>query len=186
MVQVGSLWAQRDLGNPDATVTQVDTSFNEADSLVQINRKGMFSIFKGKPGRAAFWGLVYSGGGQVYNRRYLKAGIAMALDGFFIYRLIDSNNSYQEWNTALDQFNNEEIESFRGLTSAAQIKTIRDEFRKDREYGILFFAGSHLLTIVEAFVDRQLMDFDVSDDLTLGLDYGQSSQSLACGVFYSF
>ena len=46
------------------------------------------------------------------------------------------------------------------------LKSRRDAFRKSREYSWVFFLGGHIITIFEAFIDRHLMEFDVSDDLT--------------------
>jgi hypothetical protein len=55
-----------------------DTSFNEADTI--INKGGFFSIFKGKPGKAALYSLIIPGGGQIYNKKWWKVPLALGID----------------------------------------------------------------------------------------------------------
>lgn len=181
---LNSLIGQVDVGNPGLEGMQLDTTFYEPDSSNQIRRNGLFSVFNGKPGKAAFYGLIIPGGGQAYNKRYWKVPIAVAIDAAVIYNLISNTRKFNYWNDGLSAFNDDQISSFEGYVTASQIKTERDVFRKNKEYGILFVIGGHVITILEAFVDRHLIDFDISDDLTFGLHYGQSSQNIAMGVFY--
>ena len=176
--------AQVDVANPGLGELQVDTTFYDVDSSSQIRRNGLFSIFKGKPGKAALFGLIVPAGGQAYNRRYWKIPLALGIDGWGVYNFVFNSQKFNEWNDALLAINNDEIQEYKGLSSASQIKNIRDGYRQRREYGILLMVGAHVLTIAEAFVDRHLMDFDISDDLTFGVEYGQSSKQLAVGVFY--
>lgn len=178
-------YTQVDVANPGMGEIQVDTTFYEVDSSNQIRRNGFLTIFKGKPGRAALFGLLIPGGGQAYNRRYWKVPLALGVDAWGVYNYVFNRQKFNEWNDALLALNNNEIDSFRGLSTANQIKNVRDGFRQRKEYGILLMVGAHVLTIAEAFVDRHLMDFDISDDLTFGIDYGQSSKQLAVGVFYT-
>ena len=53
-----------------------------------------------------------------------------------------------------------------GVTDVNILLSNRNKWRKQKEYSWIFFLGGHLITIFEAFIDRHLMEFDVSDDLT--------------------
>lgn len=176
-----------DVDNPTMGTPQLDTTFTTPPPQQgeKGKKEGLLSVFYGKPGRAAFYGLIIPGGGQAYNRRYWKVPLAVGLDGWAAYNLIDATVQYRRWNQALIDFNDDKINSFQDLTSASAIKRGRDTFRRQREYGILIMAGAHIFTFMEAFIDRHLTDFDVSDDLTIGWDQGQSSNTLAFGVFYT-
>lgn len=51
--------------DPFQTNQLPDTSYNDEDTI--INKNG-FSLFKGKPGKAALFSLVIPSGGQIYNK----------------------------------------------------------------------------------------------------------------------
>ena len=145
------------LGNQQAIILQ-DTSSNPNDSI--INKNGFFSLFKGKPGRAAFYSLIIPGGGQAYNRKYWKIPIAVGIDVSLTYVLIFNTNQY---NKTQELYLNA-IKDKDPLVSRYKLQ--RDGARKAREYSYIYLIIGHLSTVIDAFVDQHLMDFDVSDDLT--------------------
>lgn len=177
------LSAQRDVDNVTLNEVELDTTFTDGPPPVRSKGEGMLSVFYGKPGRAAFYGLIIPGGGQAYNRKYWKVPLALALDGFAFYNLYDSNRQYNRWNEGLQMFNDGEITSFGRFTTAREIKAQRDIYRSQRENGILLAIGAHLFTFMEAYIDRHLTDFDISDDLTVGYSRGGVSNTMALGVF---
>lgn len=133
-----------------------------------------FDIFYGKPGRAALYGLLIPGGGQIYNRRWWKLPFVYAVEGGLIWWIYTSDKNYRGFQKAyLNNLNNVNEpdymeEDFLGVTQVPLLLSNRNKFRKQREYSYIFFIGGHLITIFEAFIDRHLMDFDTSDDLTIG------------------
>lgn len=136
-----------------------DTSFNEADTIV--NKGGFFSIFKGKPGKAALYSLIVPGGGQVYNKKWWKVPLAIALDGGATGWLIYTRQSFKSSQDAYLKAVTD------GGSNTSRLKQQRDFFRKQSEYAWIFLIGAHIITVADAFVDRHMMTFDVSDDLTL-------------------
>ena len=138
---------------------QVDTTFNEADTI--INKGGFFSIFKGKPGKAALFSLLIPAGGQIYNKKWWKVPIALGIDGGLAYVLITNRSNYNRSQTAY-----ENALANPGSENVSSLKQQRDFYRKWSEYSWIWLLGGHVLTVADAFVDRHLMDFDVSDDLT--------------------
>jgi hypothetical protein len=49
------------------------------------------------------------------------------------------------------------------------IKTKLDNYRRNRDLCIIASAVFYLLTIIDAYVDAQMFDYDISPDLTLEL-----------------
>ena len=133
-------------------------SLTEEDTL--INKNGFFSIFKGKPGKAALYSLVFPGGGQIYNKKWLKVPLAMGLDGFTIYNVYNTNKLY---NQAQQLY----LTALREGGNISRTKAVRYIYRKRREFSWVWFAVGHLLTVIDAYVDRHLMGFDISDNLSL-------------------
>ncbi|MCZ2101456.1 MAG: DUF5683 domain-containing protein [Chitinophagales bacterium] len=146
-------------GNP----ILIDTSaYNENDTI--INKNGFFSLFKGKPGRAALYSLVIPSGGQIYNKKWWKVPLALGIDGSLTYVLIFNRNQYKQ--------SNKKYLEYLALEDplANRYKQQRDYYRKWSEYSWLWLIGGHLITVVDAFVDRHLMDFDISPDLSFQPD----------------
>jgi hypothetical protein len=58
----------------------------------------------------------------------------------------------------------------------------RDEFRRNMDYSVLFFAVFWALNVVDASVDAHLKTFDVSPDLSLRIKPGFSDLSQTHGI----
>lgn len=134
---------------------QTDTLGN--DSIVS---NGFFELFKGKPGRAALYGLVIPGGGQVYNHRWWKVPIAIGIDATTIYFTITNtrklNQSQANYENAVAT--NDPLKS--------RFLAIRNNDRRNKEWSVFWLVAGHLFTVMDAFVDRHLMGFDISDDIS--------------------
>ncbi|MBK9734978.1 MAG: hypothetical protein IPO92_08435 [Saprospiraceae bacterium] len=153
--------AQGNISGNNQNIILQDT-LNEGDSI--INENGFFSLFKGKPGKAALYSLVLPGGGQFYNKKWWKAPIAIGIDVGLLYNLTWQAKKYQTYQTLYTASLNDPKADPRLVQN---YKSNRDQFRKFSEYAWIYLIAGHLLTVIDAFVDRHLMDFDVSDDLTL-------------------
>jgi len=155
-----SLWSQ---GPPPAS----NTPAPERDSTT-ISSNSILDIFYGNPGKAAFYGLIVPGGGQIYNKKWWKLPLVYALEGGLIAYIYDSTKNYNGFQNAYKDNLDPDIvgKGFRGITATNVLLTQRNKYRQQREYAWVFFIGGHLITIFEAFIDRHLMEFDVSDDLS--------------------
>ncbi len=137
----------------------IDTSaLNENDTLV--NKAGFWSLFKGKPGKAALLSLVIPSGGQIYNKKWWKVPLALGIDGGLTYTLIYNRNQYRQSEKKYLQL------LAQGNPLSSRYRQQRDYYRKWSEYSYLWLIAGHLITVVDAFVDRHLMDFDISPDLS--------------------
>jgi hypothetical protein len=152
-------------GNP-IPVENSDTIINETDTL--ISKNGFFSIFKGEPGRAALYGLLIPSGGQIYNRKWWKVPIALGIDAGFTYVLINNRRVYRSARDKYLEIIATPDHPERRL--ADRYREQRNEFRKWSEYSWIWLTAAHLFTVADAYVDRHLMDFDISPDLSYSYD----------------
>ena len=113
------------------------------------------------------------GAGQIYNKSYWKVPIVLgglATMGF----VIDFNNrGYERFKLAYDlenDGNDNTVDEFNGRYSADYLRRLRNNYRRNRDLCIIIAAGLYLLNIVDAHVDAQLKDYDISDDLSMTLE----------------
>jgi len=151
---------------PEDTSSDVQQPSNNQRDSTTIVENTFFDLFSGNPGKAALYGLILPGGGQIYNRRWWKLPLVYGLEAFLVKSIIDNTKGYNAYQEAYLSNLNGVIVELDGTSDVGILKGRRDQFRKSREYAWVFFIGGHLITIFEAFIDRHLMEFDVSDDLT--------------------
>jgi len=155
-----------------STVQVPDATQDTSQYAPQPNRYGLFKSFSGKPGKASLIGLVVPGGGQIYNRKYIKAAVLLgaevtlltyAFDRRSFFKSLDSDFKFMVDNPGLPGPNF-------GITELDIIINEKESARQTKDIVWMVFGGVHLFVIAEAFVDRHLMEFDVSDDLSIKLN----------------
>ena len=151
------------------TYTQPTVSTQDSTVSVSVPKdEGAFKkLFKGKPGKSMTWGMLIPGGGHFYNRKYLTGVLAAGADiGVLIYA-IDAQQHYNNLNSCYKQFLDGGTPSCGNFTSADQIRPFRNSARKTKEYAYLYLGITHIATSLWAFMQAHLIDFDVSEDLSL-------------------
>ncbi len=143
-----------------------------------INKK----IFIPNPTKATWLAVVFPGGGQIYNRKYWKlpiiyggfAGCAYALSwNGKMYKdysqayldIMDSNpntKSYEDLLPPNSTYNEEQLKN--------TLKRRKDMFRRYRDLSIFAFIGVYLISIIDAYVDAELSNFDITPDLSKSVD----------------
>ncbi len=144
-----------------------------ADSIRLTER--LFGLRFTRPGKAALLATVAPGAGQLYNRRYWKLPLVYALLGGTLYGEIHYQSLFREYVTAYDLVasTKEPIGSAALGSSASRQLTLAGIqngivfYRGQRDIFFLYIGLSYTLQIVDALVDANLRDFDVSDDLSL-------------------
>ena len=141
-----------------------------------------WSDWRPDPQRALWLALVIPGGGQIYNRKYWKLPIVYG--GFVgcIYAMNWNNMMYKDYaqayldimdNDPTTQSYNKFMHLGRQITSANEerYKTIfkkrKDRYRRWRDMSFFVMLGIYAVSVIDAYVDAELSEFDLSNDLSL-------------------
>jgi hypothetical protein len=123
--------------------------------------------------------LILPGWGQAYNREYWKIPIVWGALGTCVGFWIYNNTWYHRTRFAYTLVVNHDTSRYgeihpRLIRKATQLPAdeetlqfLRNSFRRDRDYSLLYFVGAWALNIADATVFGHLKEFDVSDDLSL-------------------
>lgn len=151
------------------------------DSIMRADY-GNMKIFKPDPNRAMWLSLLFPGLGQVYNRRYWKLPIVV---GGFVglgYATAWNNRMYTDYTKAYrdamdnDPSTNSYMDFYPPTVKEEDIdmawlkralKAKKDYYRRNKELCVISMVGMYLLCVVDAYVDASLMNFDISDDLSM-------------------
>ena len=118
-------------------------------------------------GRAALYSTLLPGLGQAFNGDYWKIPIfygGLATTSFLWYQ---NDIMYKRYK---DLYSKATTEGGEGQLSPENLKYYRDHSRRLRDYSILATALIYILQIVDADVFSTMQDFDISDDLSLGIE----------------
>lgn len=175
----------------------VDTvSMLNADSIYILNKvdsvgvkqkkaKRDWAIWSPDPKRAMWLAIVLPGAGQVYNRKYWKLPIVYGgfLGCIYAWRwnnqmfrdysqaymdIMDDDPNTQSYNQFLHlgmQITDENKERYQNL-----FKRRKDYYRKYRDLSIFCMIGVYALSVIDAYVDASLSQFDISKDLSLKIE----------------
>jgi len=115
--------------------------------------------------------ILVPGMGQIYNRSYWKLPLVYGGYGAFFFLIDYNNQQYQRFGFAFQCAVFPELgcspePELQGIDSEG-LRTIRNQFRRNRDFMIMLTAGWHVLQTVEAYVDAHLKGFDVSEDLSV-------------------
>lgn len=147
-----------------ASSIQAAGSNNTDTTIYSGPKRNTFKMmFSGKPGKAALYSLLLPSGGQIYNKKWWKVPLAIGIDGFFLYNLINKYDEYNKYNDIVKIY--QAGGSYPGISESSALN-FRANARTGREYGWVYLIIGHLVTVFDAYVDRHLMDFDVSEDLS--------------------
>ncbi len=195
-----------------SNVIQAGTLLSAHDSLLMAkNQKKLkrekvnWNKWCPSPKKATWLAIIFPGAGQIYNRKYWKLPIVYG--GFVgcFYALRWNNQMYHDYSNAyLDIMdNNPKTQSYKQFlhfgnqideTNIDRYKELfrkrKDRYRRWRDMSIFSMIGVYALSIIDAYVDASLSEFDISDDLSLRIEpavisnrpYQNNIQSNAFGV----
>ena len=171
----------------DSVLTAQDSS-NLAklnQSLKPVKKKRDWSTWHPEAKRAMWMALVLPGAGQIYNRKYWKLPI---IYGGFVgcaYAITWNNLMYHDYSQAYldimdDDPNTQSYNQFLHLGATIDASNIdrykeifrkrKDKFRRWRDMGVFVMIGVYAFSVIDAYVDASLSEFDISDDLTLRVE----------------
>ncbi|MDD2635162.1 MAG: DUF5683 domain-containing protein [Bacteroidales bacterium] len=123
------------------------------------------------PRKATIYSAVLPGLGQFYNKKYWKIPIVYAGMGTFTYIAIQNQQEFSRYKTALLQRLDGQEDEFTingsQIYNDQAILNYMDNYRKNRDLCIIGTALFYAIQIVDANVDANLFDFDITDDLSL-------------------
>lgn len=157
----------------------VDTTLQQKEVIDK------WSTWRPNPKRALWLALVIPGGGQIYNRKYWKLPIVYG--GFIgcLYAMNWNNTMYKDYSQAFidlsdndpgTQSYNQFLHLGVQITPANEdrykdiFKKRRDKFRRWRDLSFFVLVGVYALSVIDAYVDAELSEFDISDDLSLRIE----------------
>lgn len=145
-------------------------------------QKRDWSTWRPDTKRALWLAIILPGAGQIYNRKYWK--LPLVYGGFVgcIYAMTWNNMMYKDYSQAYldimdDDPNTASYNKF--LHLGVQItkdnekryqeifKSRKDKYRRWRDMSIFVMIGVYALSVIDAYVDAELSEFDISKDLSL-------------------
>ena len=175
---------------PDSAVQATEALKNSksvvmTDTVAGKKKKRDWATWAPDPKRAMWLAIVVPGAGQIYNRKYWKLPIVYG--GFLgcayawrwnnqMYRdysqaymdIMDDDPNTQSYNQFLHlgmEITDDNKERYQNL-----FKRRKDYYRKYRDLSIFCLIGVYALSVIDAYVDASLSQFDISKDLSLKIE----------------
>jgi hypothetical protein len=168
-------WAQNEQETEtEKSKTELKEERKKEDAVLKIKDTVNTTVEKKQidplsPSRAAFYSAILPGLGQAYNKKYWKIPIVYAALGTGIYFYITNNKNYNRYRRAyksrLAGFNNDEFQGI--VTDNNALIDAQEFYQRNRDLSLLLTVVAYVLNIVDANVDAHLLQFNVSDDLSL-------------------
>ena len=180
----------------DEVLTQEKDSLRTAltPTLQKKKEKRDWDTWRPNPKRAMWLAIVLPGAGQIYNRKYWK--LPLVYGGFVgcIYAMQWNNMMFRDYSKAYQdimdtdpttQSYNQFLHLGTRITDQNKeqyqsiFKSRKDRYRRWRDLSFFCLLGVYALSIVDAYVDASLSEFDISDDLTLRVEPAVINSPLA-------
>jgi len=182
--------------NDTAIIRRTESSENNgltieqrADSIITITTSDSFTapsyMFKPSSRKAVIYSAIFPGLGQIYNRQYWKLPILYGGFVGFTYAITWNNGYYRDYlggyqdimdgNPDTNRWHNMlpygmDPESVDENWFSDVLKQRKDYYRYYRDLSVIGTVALYMLAIVDAYVDSQLFDFDMSPDLSMRIE----------------
>lgn len=128
-------------------------------------------VIKHSPNKAAIMSAVIPGLGQVYNKKYWKVPLLYGGFGVCIYAIDYNLGWYRKFKQAYSYRIDDDpmtIDEFENTTlSAENLRYYKNTFKRNLDIAYIATGIIYVLNIVDAYVDAQLFDFDVGENLSI-------------------
>ena len=155
------------------------------DSIPSKKAKRDWKRWHPSPKRAMWLAIVMPGAGQIYNRKFWKLPIFYGgfMGGYYAMRwndmmyhdysqgymdLMDGNLETQSYNQFLhlgariDETDQNQVKNY-----SNKFKRRKDYYRRYRDLSAFILIGIYALSVIDAYVDASLSEFDISEDLSM-------------------
>ena len=169
---------------PKAVVEEVEPSI-VAHTVEEVKPVKDMTKFQPNPKRALWLALVIPGGGQIYNRKYWKLPIVYGGIVGCLYAMNWNNNMYKDYSQAYLDLTDKDpaTQSYNMFLHLGThiddsnkdrykdiFKKRKDKFRRWRDLSFFVLLGVYALSVIDAYVDAELSNFDISKDLSLKVE----------------
>ncbi len=164
--------------------------------------------FKPNPTKAVLYSAIFPGLGQIYNRKYWKLPIIYGGAVGLTYAITWNGSKYSDYSQAYKDIMTLEGDSWKNLIGygvnpddilndatrlewyRSRFKRQKDMFRQNRDLAIIVTVGVYVLCMIDAYVDAQLYDFDISPDISMRVEpmimiptqFSKAAVGLRCSV----
>jgi len=163
---------------PALVIPTVDTTTLLSDTAKTVKDTASVEVYKPNPKKAIWYSALCPGLGQLYNRRYWKLPIVGAGVAGIAYAIGWNSKYYNAYTNAYRDItdNDPNTKSYLNLLSGtgsfseSQLTTVlqnrQKSYRRYRDLSYIGAVGVYLICLIDAYVDAQLYDFDISPDLS--------------------
>jgi len=167
-------------------VTRVDTTKNTKGSVATNDTiHNIKQAFKPNPHRAVLFSAIVPGLGQIYNRKYWKLPFVYGGYAALIYAISWNGGYYYKYRKAYLSIANPNSNSnyyINFIPAGQDVNTVDKtwltgvlnskqlSYRSNRDLSIIGIVAFYGLTLVDAYVDAQLYDFDISPNLSMHME----------------
>ena len=125
--------------------------------------------------KATTLSMICPGAGQIYNRSYWKTPIIVGAFATMAYVIDYNSRGYNRYRRAYQlrtDGNDNTVDEFANQSWVTEdyLKTLKNNFRRNRDLCIIIAAGLYILNVIDAHVDANLKDYDISDDLAFTVE----------------
>jgi hypothetical protein len=140
------------------------------------------------PHKATIRSAIIPGWGQVYNKKYWKVPLVWGALGttaaIYFYNVETYRALKQTYIYMTDSIPDasQPIDPRFSNISPNGVRSLRNSFRQNVDYSVVFFILFWGLNVVDATVDAHLKSFDVNDNLSLDIKPGFSPMANTTGI----
>lgn len=167
------------------SITIDSASLSKVLAPKALRKKRNWATWRPDTKRAMWLALVLPGAGQIYNRKYWKLPI---IYGGFVgcaYAMSWNNQMYHDYSQAYldimdDDPNTQSYNQFLHLGAQIDANNIerykeifrkrKDRYRRWRDMSMFVMIGVYAFSVIDAYVDASLSEFDISDDLSFRVE----------------
>jgi hypothetical protein len=178
--------AQRNVDS-DTTVI-IQPTIDSAELKYAVDTLAVEESDEIRANKAALYAAVLPGLGQIYNKRYWKLPILYGGFATMGYWIDYNNKKYQQMRSAFLEQRSLPQELWTNPiainVSPDNLQNQIDYYRRNRDLLMILMAGLYFLQIVDAHVDAHLMDFDISENISLRIQPGMLPDSYTASMGY--
>lgn len=190
----------------DSTLTRY-LNFASNQPLVNTTVQAVDTIapetYKPDPHKAVWYSALCPGLGQLYNHRYWKLPFVGAGVVGIAYAIGWNGKYYNAYTNAYRDISDNDpnttsyldlLPKTSGSYNTSQLATVlknrQQTYRRSRDLSYIGAVGVYLLCLIDAYVDAQLYDFDISPDLSILPRYSSpgfdGARSVEISLAYKF